>query len=224
MAGGEEAANIRVVTAQPDARALEANGESAMMLLYLNKDTWLEEGDVLERDVRAARSAGTGRRSRPHSLGTGPPTPGEFVPSQSEGPLKIVMVHENDARKGGCEFGIFFTTVRRSRRVTARTPCPVLDVWLRCAAQTPAALIDEALFSDIAIALHTPPHRSISLGLVAQAFGATKKSSLDKVSRRLSSSISGRTLVAKVVKRAPTAAVLKQPEVASSSTDQASTV
>ena len=40
--------------------------------------------------------------------------------------------------------------------------------------------------SDIAIALHTPPHRSISLGLVAQAVGAKKQSALTKTSRQLS--------------------------------------
>ena len=48
------------------------------MLLYLNKDTWVEQGEVLERDVRAAR--------------------------------KVVVVHENDEKKGGCEFGDFFGT------------------------------------------------------------------------------------------------------------------
>ena len=29
--------------------------------------------------------------------------------------------------------------------------------------------------SDIAIALHTPPHRAVSLALVAQALGATRR-------------------------------------------------
>ena len=117
--------------------------------------------------------------------------------------------------------------------LTARAPCPVLDVWLRCAAQTPAALIDEALFSDIAIALHTPPHRSISLGLVAQALGATKMSSsqdvtsrLNQASRGLSRVISGHTHVAKVVsvvKKALNAAASThevEVEVASSSTER----
>ena len=189
LAGGDKAANIRVVDSQPDARALEANGESAMMLLYLNKDTWGEGCEALERDVRAARNAqaATKRKSQRNLLGNTPPTPGQAAPPHSEErPLKIVMVHENDAHKGGCEFGTFFAT-------------------------TPSALIEEGIFSDIAIALHTPPHRSVSLGLVAQALGATKKSSVDEVSRRLSRRFS-RRLMAKVVKKAPNATVSTQAE------------
>ena len=63
--------------------------------------------------------------------------------------IRIVLVHENDPDKGGCEFGTFFGT-------------------------TPQALIDEGIYKEIAIALHTPPHRAVSLALVAQALGATK--------------------------------------------------
>ena len=59
------------------------------------------------------------------------------------------MVHENDPSKGGCEFGTFFAT-------------------------TPQRLIEEGIYKEIAIALHTPPHRAVSLALVAQALGATK--------------------------------------------------
>ena len=51
-------AALQAVDSQPDMQALQANGESAVMLLYLNKATWVEQGDVLERDVRAARAAG----------------------------------------------------------------------------------------------------------------------------------------------------------------------
>ena len=80
LVGGGDA--IQVVERRPDARGLEAQGKSVVMLLYLNKDTWVEQGEVLERDVRAARKAG----------------------------LKVVMVHENDKEKGGCEFGDFFGT------------------------------------------------------------------------------------------------------------------
>ena len=91
------------------------------MLLYLNKGTWVEHGDALEKDVRAARAAG----------------------------LKLILVHENDSSKGACDFGAFFAT-------------------------TPQELINQGLYSDIAIALHTPPHRAVSLALVAQAVGAIK--------------------------------------------------
>jgi len=75
-------AATRVVDTMPDVQALKEKGESAVLLLYLNKDTWVEQGELLERDVRAARKAG----------------------------LKVVMVHENDKEKGGCEFGDFFGT------------------------------------------------------------------------------------------------------------------
>ena len=63
--------------------------------------------------------------------------------------IRIVLVHENDPSKGGCEFGTFFAT-------------------------TPQGLIEEGIYKEIAIALHTPPHRTVSLALVAQALGATK--------------------------------------------------
>ena len=77
-------AAIRVVDTMPDVQALKDDGESAIMLLYLNKDTWVKQGEVLERDVRAARKLQPG--------------------------LKIVMVHENDKEKGGCEFADLFGT------------------------------------------------------------------------------------------------------------------
>ena len=81
-ATGDDA--IRVVESVPaDVQVLTHNGGSAFyMLLYLNKDTWVEQGEVLERDVRAARMLQPG--------------------------LKIVMVHENDKDKGGCEFAELF--------------------------------------------------------------------------------------------------------------------
>ena len=84
MASDDDA--IRVVNSMPDVQALTNNGESAVvcMLLYLNTDTWVKQGEVLERDVRAAR--------------------------QLQADLKVVMVHENDQEKGGCEFGDFFGT------------------------------------------------------------------------------------------------------------------
>eukprot|EP00964_Phaeocystis_antarctica_P122956 scaffold86608_cov69-Phaeocystis_antarctica.AAC.1 len=38
-------AAIRVVDTMPDVQALKENGELAVMLLYLNKDTWVEQGE-----------------------------------------------------------------------------------------------------------------------------------------------------------------------------------
>ena len=39
---------------------------------------------------------------------------------------------------------------------------------------TPEELINGGIYNDIAIALHTPPHRAVSLALLAQAVGAVK--------------------------------------------------
>ena len=54
MASGGAA--LRVVDSQP----VQASGVSAFMLLYLNDKTWVEQGDVLERDVLAARESQPG--------------------------------------------------------------------------------------------------------------------------------------------------------------------
>jgi hypothetical protein len=155
LAGGGDA--IQVVERRPDARVLEAQGKSVAMLLYLNKDTWAAQPGVLEHDVRATYSFA-------HGLGAGlvhmasnmrelrrmgSSLDGRGAGSASADKIRIVLVHEADPAKGGCEFGTFFGT-------------------------TPQGLIDEGIYKDIAIALHTPPHRAVSLVLVAQALGATK--------------------------------------------------
>ena len=77
-------ADIRVVDLLPDEQTLKNSGDSVVMLLYLNKDTWVEQGEVLERDVRAARKL--------------------------KASLTTLMVHENDTEKGGCKFDDFFGT------------------------------------------------------------------------------------------------------------------
>eukprot|EP00964_Phaeocystis_antarctica_P120966 scaffold84692_cov66-Phaeocystis_antarctica.AAC.5 len=116
-------ADIRVVDLLPDEQTLKNSGDSVVMLLYLNKDTWVEQGEVLERDVRAARKL--------------------------KASLMTLMVHENDTEKGGCKFDDFFGT-------------------------TPQELINGSIYSDIAIAFHAPPHRTVSLGLLAQSLGASQ--------------------------------------------------
>ena len=158
-------AAIRVVDTMPDVKALKESGESAVMLLYLNKATWIEQGGVLERDVRAARKLRTA--------------------------LKVVLVHENDKEKGGCEFGDFFGTTpheliddgiyRLACRLTLIACCPDASICGQLIAHfVPCG-------SDIAIALHTPPHRAVSLALVAQALGATQgKGRLSRSMKNLS--------------------------------------
>ena len=138
-------------------QVLEAQGKSVVMLLYLNKDTWAAQPGVLEHDVRATHSfahglgAGLVRMASNmrelRRMGSSLENRGAGAASTNK--IRIVLVHEADPAKGGCEFGTFFGT-------------------------TPQGLIDEGIYKEIAIALHRPPHRSISLTLVAQALGATK--------------------------------------------------
>ena len=131
------------------------------MLLYLNQDTWAAQPRVLEHDVRHtysfAHGLGAGlvrigtnmrelARASSSLRGSGG---GAGASAGGADKIKIVLVHENDPSKGGCEFGTFFATM-------------------------PQGLIEEGIYKEIAIALHTPPHRAVSLALVAQAFGATK--------------------------------------------------
>jgi hypothetical protein len=137
------------------------------MLLYLNDETWLTQGDVLERDVRAGlnaakhANANAGRLSR-FRLGAAEMASGKK--SQSKEKIKIILAHENDPKKGGCEFDKFFVN-------------------------TPEGLVKAGIYSDVAIALHTKPHRDVSLALLAKAFGATKTgrpSVRDDMQKRLS--------------------------------------
>jgi hypothetical protein len=117
---------------------VSAPADIGRLLLYLNKDTWKgPDGAELEQIVRTAWEKG----------------------------VEIVMVHENDPTRNGCEFGHFFQT-------------------------TPRSLIDEGIYKSIAIALHTMPHREVSLSQVAQACGAipSKKNKVDSLYlRRLAS-------------------------------------
>ena len=153
---------VRVVERRPNARLLDAQGESAAMLLYLNKDTWAAQPSVLEHDVRNTYSFAHGLGAGLVRIGSSmrelartasnmrePGSAGSGGSASGADKIRVVLVHENDPAKGGCEFGTFFAT-------------------------TPQGLIEEGIYKEIAIALHTPPHRAVSLALVAQALGATK--------------------------------------------------
>lgn len=173
-------AAIRVVDRKPNVQALIAAGESAVMLLYLNEDTWVEQSKELERDVRATNSFAQGlgglvrmatnmRELRRSASRMQNPSSGG---SQGGPRIQIVLAHENDKDKGGCEFGTLFST-------------------------TPQGLINEGIYKDIAIALHTPPHRAISLALLAQACGATKDAARTRKSRLTPASSSSSQSLAK---------------------------
>lgn len=159
--GGE----IRVVDSKPDVTALEADGQAVAMLLYLNENTWVEQGPALERDVRATHSFSHGLVASLVRMGsnlTHGHRPQEVVTGRAHDgpkPIKIILVHENDAARGGCEFGQFFGT-------------------------TPPGLVEEGIYHDIAIALHCLPHRTVSLALAAQALGAINSSAAAAQQRR----------------------------------------
>ena len=111
-------------------------------LLYLNVDTFNGEAGIqLANELRIARAAG----------------------------LPVVMAHENDPERGGCEFSRFFRT-------------------------TPEDLINGGLYKALAFAFYSGPHhRPVSMAQVAMAlatlppaggsFSALSRSTVRSVSR-----------------------------------------
>ena len=94
----------------------------SVFLLYLSRQTFIgPAGEALAREVRTARAY----------------------------KAQIVMIHENDVQRDGCEFEHFFVT-------------------------TPQDLIDAGLYTSIALAFHPTPHREVSLALAAKSLGAVK--------------------------------------------------
>ena len=72
---------------QPPLKVKGSPGDlSQSLLLYLNKDTFVSDGDTLCDHVKAARAAGT----------------------------PVLLVHETDAAKGGVKFETFFTSTPTS--------------------------------------------------------------------------------------------------------------
>ena len=57
--------------------------------------------------------------------------------------IPVVLVHECDPTRGGCEFANFFLT-------------------------TPQDMISDGLYARVAVAFHTGQHRAVSLCLFAQ--------------------------------------------------------
>ena len=62
---------------------------------------------------------------------------------------KVLMVHENDAARGGCDFGIFFD------------------------GRTPEDLKQGGLYDALALALYSSAFWTVSVALVAKALGAS---------------------------------------------------
>ena len=97
-----------------------SNSKVTHMLLYLTDDVFRgEAGQVLAHEVQQAWA---------HKI-------------------PIVLVHEIDPARNGCDFGRFFQT-------------------------TPQELISAGLYKTIAVACHPLPHRAVSLPMVAVGCGA----------------------------------------------------
>ena len=94
-----------------------------IFLLYFNRNTWHgAAGRELAAEVRIALEVGA----------------------------EIVMLHESDPERDGCEFNHFFGT-------------------------TPVDLINLGLYEPIAVLMANGPHRRVSLSLAAQAMGARRR-------------------------------------------------
>jgi len=95
-------------------------------ILYLNNQTYLgEAGERLVDELRGATADGS--------------------------KVKVIMVHENDAARGGCDFGIFFD------------------------GRTPQDLLKDGIYNALALALYPGPFWPVSVALVAQShLGAGK--------------------------------------------------
>ena len=114
------------------------SGKATHFLLYLNHGTFLNTvGARLAEELQRARAA----------------------------KVPMIMVHENDPERGGCEFGRFFGT-------------------------TPQDLIDDGLYSqELALAAYPgKDHRAVSLALCAKALDAQpqKDNAMAKSSRVMS--------------------------------------
>ena len=136
-----------------NALAITKEAKSAThFLLYLNDKTFVGDvaGKALTQELVAARAEGSA--------------------------VKVVMVHENDEARGGCQFGIFFD---------GRTP-PEL----------------KGIYNDLATALYSDPFWPVSVALVAGVLGATDPIRSFSAQNRFSSEAAARSPLAAVV--APT--------------------
>ena len=119
--GAQEAAEALQKATAASVSLVDAVEHATHFLLYLRHDTYLGgAGGRLAAQLRAARAAGE---------------------------IAVVMAHENDPARGGCEFGRFFET-------------------------TPGDLIQDGLYSALAFALYPGPFWPVSVALVAKALGA----------------------------------------------------
>jgi len=134
----------------------ETNAMITHFLLYLNDQTYLESaGKELAEEIRRARAVRETWRST----------------------IEIVMVHENDPERGGCEFGIFFdgrtpkdledSGVYNVRTLYYYVPSVRVYVSYHLTPRVPLAS------QVIAQALYSGRFWPVSAAVVAKAMGAT---------------------------------------------------
>ena len=129
-------------------------------MLYLNQETWLGAAgskladqvprlsDVLHRWPAQPLLPLTAFPAAPRCTRCMPLHTEQVRAARAAG-IVVVLVHECDPTRGGCEFGAFFGT-------------------------TPQELIDDGLYARVAIALHSGQHRTVSLCLLAREVGAVR--------------------------------------------------
>lgn len=125
------------VTTRPPSAVLSALGppygldeeaiEPTVMLLYLNGETYMgDAGEKLAAELLAVQKAES----------------------------HLLMLHENDQDKHGCEFGVYFD------------------------GRTPDELLQGGIYKALAIALYPGAYQPVSLALAAVVLGAIDESSL----------------------------------------------
>ena len=159
----------------------EEAGDATHMLLYLNADTWSDE--------RLAEQVKQARQDR----------------------LKIVMAHENDLDRGGCEFAKFFETTPQERcpsavhRLCHTRPLHAPLPRRRRSSSTPGSTTPSPLPASPACTMRcappaaplpqrpppeatdlAPPVSQVSLVLLAKALGATPVSARSSIRDSLS--------------------------------------
>jgi hypothetical protein len=147
--------------------------KNTFLLLYLNSTTWSK----VDPDRRQAL-AGHVARAR-------------------DGGVSLLMVHEADLTRDGCEFGMFFQSVSATpipaTHSTVNSGHPLQCACLKLAAvgcallQTPQFLIDDGIYQQLAFTWFEPPHREISVALTAKKLGAeqVKKTLIPRVSAEM---------------------------------------
>ena len=147
--------------------------KNTFLLLYLNSTTWSK----VDPDRREAL-AGHVARAR-------------------DGGVSLLMVHEADLTRDGCEFGMFFQSVSATpipaTHSTVNSGHPLQCACLKLAAvgcallQTPQSLIDDGIYQQLAFTWFEPPHREISVALTAKKLGAeqVKKTLIPRVSAEM---------------------------------------